>query len=272
MSQDASGNWTFDLFTEWPTNISVNVWGINPDGNPDKTAAYGDVDQDGVLDWIPPDSLAPNVINISTAPGAGYVGYRLLVNDGNYSYTTIPYGSATLQGLLMILLCLIPIAAAVTAVYLYTASFYKVKFNKVGIKVQSSSYLSFGKSLPFLASRVNSNNASSTSIATAARMSTHAPNTERENLSDSSEVVTSGVVPSAVAVEAGATGRRTVLLATMEYEITEWNIKIKIGGLGVMASLMAKNLHHQDLIWVIPCVGDKSYPFDQGRQFLIAIY
>ena len=29
--------------------------------------------------------------------------------------------------------------------------------------------------------------------------------------------------------------RRTVLIATMEYDIEDWNIKIKIGGLGVMA-------------------------------------
>lgn len=29
--------------------------------------------------------------------------------------------------------------------------------------------------------------------------------------------------------------RRTILIATMEYDIEDWNIKIKIGGLGVMA-------------------------------------
>ena len=46
--------------------------------------------------------------------------------------------------------------------------------------------------------------------------------------------------------------RLTVLIATMEYEIEDWNIKVKIGGLGVMSSLMGKNLKHQDLIWVIP--------------------
>ena len=29
--------------------------------------------------------------------------------------------------------------------------------------------------------------------------------------------------------------QRTILIATMEYGIEDWNIKIKIGGLGVMA-------------------------------------
>ena len=46
--------------------------------------------------------------------------------------------------------------------------------------------------------------------------------------------------------------RLTVLIATMEYDIEDWGIKVKIGGLGVMSSLMGKNLKHQNLIWVIP--------------------
>ena len=46
--------------------------------------------------------------------------------------------------------------------------------------------------------------------------------------------------------------RLTVLIATMEYEIEDWGIKVKIGGLGVMSSLMGKHLKHQDIIWVVP--------------------
>ena len=38
--------------------------------------------------------------------------------------------------------------------------------------------------------------------------------------------------------------RRTVLIATMEYDIEDWAIKVKIGGLGVMAQLMGKNRKH----------------------------
>lgn len=49
----------------------------------------------------------------------------------------------------------------------------------------------------------------------------------------------------------------------MEYDIEDWEIKIKIGGLGVMAQLMGKNLGHQDLIWVVPCVGGVDYPQDE---------
>jgi hypothetical protein len=37
--------------------------------------------------------------------------------------------------------------------------------------------------------------------------------------------------------------RRTVLIATMEYDIEDWNIKIKIGGLGVMAQYVPSHLN-----------------------------
>ena len=60
--------------------------------------------------------------------------------------------------------------------------------------------------------------------------------------------------------------RRTVLIATMEYDIEDWAIKIKIGGLGVMAQLMSKHLQHEDLIWVVPCMGGIDYPVDQRAK------
>lgn len=33
-----------DLAVEWPTNTTINVWGMNLDGSPDMTMQYGDVD------------------------------------------------------------------------------------------------------------------------------------------------------------------------------------------------------------------------------------
>ena len=52
----------------------------------------------------------------------------------------------------------------------------------------------------------------------------------------------------------------------MEYDIEDWAIKIKIGGLGVMAQLMSKHLQHLDLVWVVPCVGGIDYPIDQRAK------
>lgn len=66
--------------------------------------------------------------------------------------------------------------------------------------------------------------------------------------------------------------RRRVLIATMEYNIDDWQTKVKIGGLGVMAELMGKNLAHQDLIWVVPCVGGVEYPIDTpAESFFVKI-
>ncbi|THH30758.1 hypothetical protein EUX98_g3423 [Antrodiella citrinella] len=54
--------------------------------------------------------------------------------------------------------------------------------------------------------------------------------------------------------------RRKVLTATLEYEIIDWKLKVKIGGLGVMSSLMGKAMTDVDLVRVIPKVKDIEYP------------
>lgn len=38
----SDGTWELDLVAEWPTVSVVNVWGMNPDGIPDKSMAFGD--------------------------------------------------------------------------------------------------------------------------------------------------------------------------------------------------------------------------------------
>ncbi|KAI4719930.1 alpha-1,3-glucan synthase [Aureobasidium sp. EXF-10727] len=100
MHQDSEGVWNFDLSSEWPTAVIVNIWGMNPDGHPDKSKAFGDVDGDNILDWVPPDSLSFNQINI-TEPHWPHTGYRLAVNDGSLRYTITPIGSAQRQLALM---------------------------------------------------------------------------------------------------------------------------------------------------------------------------
>ena len=115
---------------------------------------------------------------------------------------------------------------AIAGVWFFKRSFYQVKFNKV---------------LPWGSSSASS---------------------QSSNDEEASAVTTPGQMNSALVADTDAPNRRTVLIATIEYKIEDWNIKVKIGGLGVMASLMAKNLGHQDLIWVVPCVGDVENPVD----------
>src|SRR3990170_3627680 len=80
--QDTAGVWQFDIMTEYPTEVILSTWEINPDGQPDKSKLYGDVDQDYVLDFLPPTSLGHNVINI-TNPGMPYVGVEIVANDAD---------------------------------------------------------------------------------------------------------------------------------------------------------------------------------------------
>ncbi len=52
-SQDGVGQMSFHLSTEWKagnTSIQMNVWGMDPDGQPDAGWVYGDADGDMVLD------------------------------------------------------------------------------------------------------------------------------------------------------------------------------------------------------------------------------
>lgn len=227
--QLGQNNWTFELTSEWPTNVIFNVWGMNPDGLPDKTRAYGDIDGDHVLDLVPPDSLATNVVKLSDPPGMPFTSWQLQVNDGNLSYDMAPSGSAYRQIAVFTLLALLPILSSIIAMWAFWFSFYQVKHNKVGVMEMNNLGGLAQARAPFqrLASRRDS---------FASR---------RQSISDNG--------PNATGLQAsmGSDNRRTVLIATMEYEIEDWDIKIKIGGLGVMARLMGQNLGHQNLIWVV---------------------
>ncbi|KAF2860071.1 glycosyltransferase family 5 protein [Piedraia hortae CBS 480.64] len=204
MHQDKHGIWNFDFMDEWPSQFQLNVWGMAKDGSPDVSHAFGDVDNDTVLDRIPPTSLQMLVTNITDlGPPSPYLGWRILFNDGDYRYRLHPIGNRYLQLIIWCLFIIVPVLSAILGVVVYVRAFYGVKFNQIG-------------------------------------------------LSDKKDVMPVAAVKR----------RRTVLIGTMEYDISDWNIKIKIGGLGVMAQLMGKNLQHQDLVWVVPCAGGVEYPVD----------
>lgn len=148
-----------------------------------------------------------------------YLGVMIVANDGNYNYSLIPVGSVWNQVILSIVLAVAPIISAIFAIFIFRKSFYRVKFNEIGVSEKGFLHRTF------------------------------------TGMTQKSPVVAVAEVGGlALSADAGAPCRRKVLLATMEYQIEDWNIKVKIGGLGVMASLMGTNLGHQDLIWVIPCV------------------
>lgn len=44
MTLDSDGLWKIDFIAEWPAQVQLNAWGINPDGRPDVSLIYGDID------------------------------------------------------------------------------------------------------------------------------------------------------------------------------------------------------------------------------------
>jgi alpha-1,3-glucan synthase len=254
MTQDSQGIWKYDFMTEWPTQFQINEWGLNPDGQPDQTLILGDVDGDFVLDRLPPGSLLTNVVNITGPPPSPYTGWTIAVNDGTLAYSLIPVGNRWIQLIVFVLLALIPILTAAATIYIFMKSFYKIKFNQLGVGSKSALIplavrRKFRKG--YHEKRVPSF-ISTTEVATSSRSNTSKTSSDSES-------------PNAMYADAGGS-RRSVLIATMEYDIEDWAIKIKIGGLGVMAQLMGKNLGHLDLIWVVPCVGGVDYPIDQPAE------
>ncbi|KAF3766254.1 family 5 glycosyltransferase [Cryphonectria parasitica EP155] len=232
--------WAFGLAAEWPTQVQINIWGMDPDGQPDKTMEYGDVDGDNVLDWLPPNTLASNVINITEGPGMPHVGWRIEVNDGSYRYNVVPTGNAWHQLALSFLLALIPVLTGGLAVWIYFRSYYTIRMNQIGTA-------DVGGFWGRVKTRV---------LESAAMAPLRKPVPEDKGKS--------------IEAMALSASRRTTLIATMEYEIDDWNIKIKIGGLGKMASLMGSEaLAHQNLIWVVPCVGGIDYPADTPAEPMI---
>jgi alpha-1,3-glucan synthase len=207
------------------------------------------VDRDGVLDWLPPDSLAQNTINISSAPLHGYLGYRVVANDGTFGYTLQPIGSSVIQAIVIALLCVLPLLTAILGARSFVAVFYKVKFNRIGAEKTKVSFL-HGTKLSTIISRF-------TKGVKQDEKSVVEPFAPSPN-PDSTTI-------SGLAADAGSPTRRKVLMATIEYAISDWNVKIKIGGLGVMSSLMADHATQQDLIWVVPCTGDVEYPLEEGE-------
>lgn len=225
--------------------------------------SYGDVDGDGVLDRLPPDTLAAVIVNVSK-PSQSYIGHRIKVNDGNLRYYVSPVGHSWIQVVLGILIAVVPLLTGILGVYIFTAAFYKVKFNEVGAKMKSG-MLPFSRGqqkLPTQAVLPHQHKSIRDAIAGFFhddKVMTTSPGVAPSD----SGLVREDHLAAATAVEMGLAPRRTVLIATMEYNITDWNISVKIGGLGVMAGLMGKNLGHQNLIWVVPCVAGIEYPIDQ---------
>ncbi|ODQ52039.1 putative cell wall alpha-glucan synthase [Saitoella complicata NRRL Y-17804] len=245
---DSEGKWRWNYMATWPASLQLNMWGMNPDGKPDAQFVYGDIDGDGTIDRLSPATLTTNLLNITLTPPKPYLSWQIVIDDGTRQWYAVPKGSWAVQIAMFIIMAIVPVLTAIAAVLAFRGSFYKIKFNTRG-NTDKKSFIPL-QSLRdvFRSSEPTRHDAKGPYSIVKAMASTY---TLGSMAADTSAVAAVAVSPNK---------RRSVIIATLEYDISDWNIKIKIGGLGVMAQLMGKNLEHQDLIWVVPKVGGIDYP------------
>lgn len=207
-----NGKWIFHLMTECsislrryskkstntvlgPSKFQLNVWGINPDKQPDQTFVYGDLDNDTVLDRSNPSILAENMINVTQFPPSPFIAYKMELNEADLTFKLVPAGSRLVQVLIFSLLWTIPVLTGAISIWAYMGFFYAVKFNKSGVGAVKNKVLSFGFRRKF----------------------EKLPDHEAEDMQLSSlgqSTMIAGTVP---IISLNGKKRRTVLIATMEY-------------------------------------------------------
>lgn len=257
-----SGVWSVDIMAEWPTALQFNVWGLNPDGLPDQTWIFGDVNFDYVLDRLPPGSLRQNVVNITESPPSPFVGWRFEVDDATMRYSKFPAGSRVRQITIFSLMWVLPLLTGWLVVFTFTGSFYKVKHNVSGAVTKHGKLAEKLRQVFEMKEKP---------LPRPSRPSSDASSVGGPTRPGTSHTTGRGLNGQGLHMDIGAP-RKKALIATMEYDIEDWKIKIKIGGLGVMAQLMGKALGHLDIIWVVPCVGGlenaypNGYPVDQRAK------
>ncbi|KAF8121955.1 glycoside hydrolase family 13/glycosyltransferase family 5 protein [Boletus edulis] len=243
MNQIGDGVWELEIMASWPTYLQINVFGYDD-------YYYGDVDADGVLDRLPPNSIAPNYLNMS-APPYPALAWALVIDDQTLQWSLQPRGQAAVGAIMYGLLLAIPLITATFAVVIFMWTFYGIRHNRYGVRAKGPS-----KYFPILGSFGNK---STTDL--------------KDSMHISEKIFRQKGPAEIIGWPEDKDKRRKVLIATLEYEIFDWKLKVKIGGLGVMSSLMGKAMTDVDIIWVIPKVKDIEYPAGEpGEPIEVVIF
>ena len=94
-----------------PTYLQLNVFGYDD-------YYYGDVDGDGVLDRLPPNSVAANYLNMSAPPWPS-LSWSLTINDQTLEWSLEPRGQALFATIMFGLLSSIPLITGVIAAAIF---------------------------------------------------------------------------------------------------------------------------------------------------------
>ncbi|EPY51942.1 alpha-1,3-glucan synthase Mok11 [Schizosaccharomyces cryophilus OY26] len=251
MAMQENGSFIGHIISDsYPSAFQFNVWGLDKRGKPDPSFIYGSLKNDSFLSRASPSALEDNVFYVQTAPPKKSLSWKVTFDPQARRLYTHPSGSMYVSIGIYVSFIIVPILSGLVSVLLFKRLFYHVKFNDFGKGHIDKYFVDF-------------------------------PEAEKSSnimfkMMDFPKMM--GMKKKGVSQG----NRKTILLATLEYDIPTLKIRIKIGGLGVMAQLMVKNLEHQDLLWVIPCVGDVIYPDMErddpitvviiGQSYLINVY
>ncbi|KAF8636652.1 hypothetical protein AX17_003459 [Amanita inopinata Kibby_2008] len=237
MTSNDKGQWEIEIMASWPSYVQLNVWDYDD-------YYYGDADGDGVMDRLPPNTVAPNYLNLS-APPPPHLSWSLLVDDSTMTWSLRPRGHASVGAIMYALLLTIPLITGTLAVLIFMWSFYGIKHNQYGVKTKTHNNY-----FPILGALANKSTSD---------LKEALPLTEKKLFGHKQNIEMIGWPED-------KNKRRKVLIATLEYEIIDWKLKVKIGGLGVMSSLMGKAMTDVDLVWVVPKVKDLDYPAGEPAE------
>lgn len=236
MNQAGDSTWELEIMASWPTYVQINVFGYD-------NYYYGDVDGDGIMDRLPPNTIAPNFLNMS-APPYPALAWSLVIDDQTLQWSLQPRGQASVGAIMFALLLSIPLITGTLAVVIFMWSFYGIRHNRYGVRPKGAS-----KYIPILGALGNK---STTDL--------------KDNTPITEKIFRPKYSSEIIGWPEDKDKRRKVLIATLEYEIFDWKLKVKIGGLGVMSSLMGKAMTDVDLIWVVPKVKDLDYPAGEPTE------
>lgn len=245
MKKDDQGLWQYDLMTELSPSFQVRIRRVNKNNVPDLSRKLEELHNLTVPGYLSPPPLLETIVNVDGYPPSPNLAYRITVNDTNQRYYLSPVGSRQNQIVMYFFLGVVPILTGFASIRIYLYAFYAVKINKFGMARKGS----------ILPTTIQSRMCLDRWFSEISLDVLRKENFKSFTLVGKSPIKQSDFLSSP--------RRRTILIATMEYEIDDWDIRIDNGGLGAMAQLMSKNLEHQDLVWVIPCVRDIVYPEDQ---------
>lgn len=249
--QDAPGNWHYELMAELPSEFELSICDQDLKSNPALTRTFPDVDNDTYMGVLPVTLSPYNIVQITKFPAPPNLAYRISIDSVKRQYFLTPVGSRRNQVIVYLLLGTIPILTGFASIWIYWYAFCNVKVYKFG-KAQNLSLLPIACQSEIKVEDWPSN--------TFTDVTKHEAFT-RSSSSNKLSAQQSGITTRNL--------RQTILIATLEYEIKDWDIKISIGGLGCMAHLMSKYLDHQDIVWVVPCVDGIEYPHDQRAKPII---